>query len=114
MGIPKVGFALASASNGNLTQGLWAMRRAFRIDPNSLNQLQFDENIIVTMDVLIDQYHDFKEVDGNHYDGAFMLSALYYFKQDFAAARENIDRAKNDGDDSVSLTNLEKLVGKEI
>ena len=48
-----MGYALAIASNGNLERAIWAMRRAFRIDPDALHYLQLDENGHLLIDNLI-------------------------------------------------------------
>ena len=44
-GIPKVGYALAKAATGDHQTAMWAMRRAFRIDPASLHELNVDATL---------------------------------------------------------------------
>jgi len=72
--IPKVGYALAAASAGNLDRGVWAMRRAFRIDPEGVEYLVLDEKSAEVARGLIPQYSG-QEGASDH---AFMLAALHY------------------------------------
>lgn len=69
-GIPKVGYAVASAAPGDIDIGVWAMRRAFRIDPDSLHYLSLDQGSLDIINNLIHQYRE----------EAFMSSALNYLK----------------------------------
>lgn len=108
-GIPKAGYALATASRGNLEKGIWAMRRAFRIDPDSLHYLQLDEKGHVLINNLIGQY----SINTNN-DQAFMISALYYLKHDYIAAKKSIGSAQQYGDESSSFINLQRLVNQQL
>ena len=107
-GIPKAGYALATAASGNLDRGVWAMRRAFRIDPDSLHYLQLDEKSHILVDNLIGQYAS-QQNDENINQG-FMISALYYLKHDYIAAKKSITSAHQYGDKSSSNTNLQRLI----
>lgn len=44
-GAPKVGYALASATSGDLRQGARAMRRALRVDADALHYLALDQDL---------------------------------------------------------------------
>jgi hypothetical protein len=110
-GVPKAGYALATASKGNLDRGIWAMRRAFRIDPDSLHYLQFDEKGHGVIDNLIDQYSS--QENKTNVGQAFMVSALHYLKHDYVAAKKAIASAKQYGDKSTSLANLQRLVNQQ-
>lgn len=111
-GVPKVGYALAIASSGNLDRGMWAMRRAFRIDPNSLHYLELDEKGHLLIDNLIGQYST--QENGADIDHAFMVSALNYLKHDYAAAKKSIASAQHYGDKSSSFTNLQRLIDQQL
>ncbi len=106
-GIPKVGYALATAIGGDLERGIWAMRRAFQIDPDSLHYLQLDKNGHLLIDNLIGQYSSQKNRTD---DQTFMLSALHYLKHDYAVAKKSIVNVNKYGNKSSSSTNLERLI----
>ena len=111
-GVPKAGYALATASGGNLERGIWAMRRAFRIDPNSLHYIQLDEKGHLLIDNLIAQYSSQKnDTDAGQ---SFMISALHYLKHDYDAAKKSITNAQQYGDESSSSTNLQSLVDMQL
>ncbi len=110
-GVPKAGYALAIASSGNLKKGVWALRRAFRIDPDSLHYLNLDEKNHSLIDHLIGQYS--AQRSDSDVDQAFMESALNYLKHDYPSAKKSIANARQYGDDSPSLTNLQRLIDEQ-
>lgn len=105
-GIPKVGFALAAAANGELDRGTRAMRKAVRIDPASLDNIIIDVKLEATIDSLSERYRLALQSEERHTDMAFMVAALSYLQQDYATARDSI--AKKDR--SRSANNLRKLI----
>ncbi len=111
-GIPKVGYALATASSGNLERGVWAMRRALRIDPTSLHYLQLNEKGRVLIEYLIHQYSS--QENQTNFNQAFMVSALHYLIHDYVAAKKSIASAQQYGEKSPSFTNLQKLVDHQL
>lgn len=104
-GIPKVGFALAIAKSGNLEKGVWAMRRAFRIDPISLGQLASDTRLHPVIDELLEQYEYESHRKNSQKDTGFMISALHYLKGDLALAK-----IKRGFDNTQSNKNLQRLI----
>jgi len=111
-GVPKAGYSLATAANGDLARGVWAMRRAFRIDPDSLHYLQLDEKNYLLVDNLIGQYSS-QKIDDSDGKG-FMISALHYLKHDYSAAKQSIIKAQQYGDKSSSITNLQRLIDQQL
>ena len=106
----KLGFALAAAHT-HRERGVWAMRRALRIDPNALHYLALDERLKYQVHGLVDAYS--ASLDKlERPDEAFMVAALQYLLQDRKAARKAALRAARDGDQSQSLTNLNKLIAE--
>lgn len=111
--VPKVGFALSTAMQGDLDRAVWAMRRAFSIDPNSLHYVNIEQSLRVSIDNLITEFNlRLRNSDGNRYsDAAFMVAALNYLIHNDEAARiaiqEAVDKA---GDSSQSALNLRNLV----
>ncbi len=112
-GVPKVGYALSAAMQGDLNKAAWAMRRAFRIDPDSLQYMKIDASLRTSIDTLLAEYHDqLNHTQGNrHFDVAFMIAALNYLIHENDAARvaigESVDKL---GDNSPSAINLQRLV----
>ena len=105
-GTLKVGFALATAETGDLDRGVWAMRRAVRIDPDALHYLTLDKNVQGIVKKLIHRYED----DGYHTleatDRDFMIASLYYLLHNAEAA----DRVLPDQDTHTSAQNLDRLI----
>ena len=113
-GIPKVGFALATAEAGNMTEGVLAMREAFIVDPDSIHYFYFNEKVLLIIDDLIEKYeYEFRQ-SNKHPDEAFMVSALHYLKYDYGNAHEAINRAITAGDQSPSLGKLHRLVDEQF
>jgi hypothetical protein len=112
-GVPKVGYALSAAMQGDLNKAAWAMRRAFSIDPDSLHYLEIEASLRASIDVLLAEYHDqLKYAQGNrHFDVVFMIAALNYLIHDNAAARVAVEKlVVKLGDDSPGAQNLRRLV----
>ncbi|MBV6446902.1 hypothetical protein [Nitrosomonas sp.] len=112
-GVPKVGFALSTAMQGDLDRAVWAMRRAFSIDPNSLHYVNIEQSLRVSIDNLIAEFNlRLRNSDGNRYsDAAFMVAALNYLIHNDEAARIAIEEAVDKaGDSSQSALNLRNLV----
>ena len=113
-GIPKVGYSLAAASSGNLSTGVWAMRKAFRVDPDSLHYLQLDEAGLHVINILIDKYQYSLKQEDNFLNEAFMVSALNYLKHDYIASHEAVDHAIKNGDENTSVHNLQRLINQQL
>lgn len=112
-GVPKVGYALSAAMQGDLNRAAWAMRRAFSIDPDSLHYLKIDPSLRASIDMLLAEYHNqLKYAQGNRqFDVIFMIAAMNYLIHDNAAASVAIERlVVKLGDDSPSAQNLRRLV----
>ncbi|MFT7460533.1 MAG: hypothetical protein ACI909_003221 [Planctomycetota bacterium] len=105
-GLPKIGYALAAAASGDLKQGVAAMRRAYKIDPESLHYYQVDHRLLPLVDNLIGQYQYSLSQRGRRKDEAFMVAALSYLIHDYPTAHQAMERAKRDGDRSPGLRNL--------
>ncbi len=112
-GALKVGFALSSAIQGDLDRGVWAMRQAFRIDPNTLHTINIEPSLRAGINSLIAKYNNrLNYSDGNSRpDSNFMVAALSYLLNDKNAARMAIQQAIGKaGDNSQSAQNLYNLV----
>ena len=113
-GIPKAGYALSVAMQGKYDKATWAMRRAFRIAPDSLHYINIDKTLKPNISTLIDEYNHRQSSTNNPADAAFMVAALNYLLHNNEAAAKAIDHAiKNEGDDSRSAENLHLLVQRD-
>ena len=108
-GIPKVGYGLASAELGGLGWGVWAMRRAFRMDPESVHYVPVTEQLRPRIPALIERYKYMDSATGGAGDSIFMVGALYYLLDDLPAARSAAEQAIENGDRSPSAANLRQL-----
>ncbi len=113
-GRPKVGYALSAAASGNLRQGIWAMRRAIEIDPDSIHYVTINESLRPRIEQLIARYQTNPGRTSGNADAAFMLASLHYLLGNAKSARSQADLAVVTGDRRSSTVNLERLIDKEI
>lgn len=109
-GLPKLGIALSSAAAGNDRDGVYAMRRAFRLDPDTMRHYRLDGSMQGLVNNLIGQYEYDLRQGGRRQDQAFMLASLHYLNGDYGNAGRALERAERDGDRSRSLRNLKEFV----
>jgi len=113
-GAPKVGYSLASAELGDLDRGIWAMRRALRIDPYSLQYIALGDEIRSRLGDLIYEYEHAPNHSKENPDDAFMLAVLHYLSGDLKAAQLAIGRVVESGDTARSSRNLVRVIDDEI
>ncbi len=113
-GVPKVGYALASAMTGDLTRGVWAMRRALRSHPHSLQYVTINEQLRPKVEHLTHQYEQALDHTTQDHDAAFMVASLHHLLRNTEKAHHAIERAIRDGDLSVSAKNLTQLIEKVV
>ncbi len=109
-GTPKVGYALASAELGRLDKGIWAMRRALRIDPKALHYVNLDEELRLMVEKLAERYEQSRQFSERDSGRSFMLAAMYYLLGDLDAGQEAIQYSYNT---STSAENLKRLIQEE-
>ena len=113
-GAPKVGYALSAAGAGDFRRGVWAMRRALRVDPNSVHYVVVDGSLRRQVERLLVQY---QQTGGNaldRADAAFMIASLHYLLRDTTSARASFNAAVANGETSPSATNLKRLIESKI
>lgn len=113
-GIARVGFALASADNGELDRGVWAMRRAFAADKDMAASLMMDEEMSEIVARVTRLYEQRMEDKGTNSEDAFMLAAMYQLQGDPEMAMMAMDYALNTGDKNVSTIYLNQLIESEM
>ncbi len=109
-GMPKVGYALASAMTGDLTRSVRAMRRALRVDPHSLQYVTIDQRLRPKIEHLAHQYEQTLDNRTRNLDAAFMVASMHYLLGNTDKAHHAIERANRDGDHSASAENLRQLI----
>jgi len=116
-GGPKVGYALAAAAAGDLDTGVWAMRRACRIDPHTMEQLHVDAfgpGVEKTVEQLGEHYAEFLKRDDRDGDTPFMLASLRYLQGEYPQAKEAIETAVARGDTRPSSRNLQQAIAHRV
>jgi len=112
-GMPKVGYALASAETGQLDRGVWAMRRALRFDPESLHYIAMDQPLKTKIRALIHRY-DYNSTSAKSTDAAFMRASLHYLIRESTEAKHAMDQMVQAHDDAISTRNLKKLIHETL
>jgi len=105
-GVPRIGLALATAEQGNRERGVELMREALRIDGSALYDVPVDDRLRLRLGALERHY---PEAEFGR-DAHFMLAALRYLGGRNDDARNAIERAQRQGDDSESATALRRLI----
>jgi len=113
-GGPKVGYALSAAGAGDLRRGIWAMRRALRIDPHAIHYVRIDAVLRPRIERLIVGYQTKADRISRGSDAAFMRASLYYLLGNAKSARGQVDLSVAAGDRRSSTVNLERLIDEEI
>ncbi|MGH8654998.1 MAG: hypothetical protein ACREYE_23780 [Gammaproteobacteria bacterium] len=109
-GEPEIGYALASASLGNLSRGVWAMRRAYRLDREVVGSIKIDARVRPQIERLLLQYQNNARVD--RLEAAFMRASLYFLLGDMGRAELELKIALEEGDRSLSTLHLRGLIAK--
>ncbi len=107
-GIPKVGFAIAAATNGEMDRATRAMRKAIRLDVTALDKININ-NIRTRIETLSEDYKLLLNNNKNNPDNAFMVATLSYLQQDYETAHNLI----TESDKSSSANNLRELIARK-
>lgn len=113
-GLPKIGYALASAANNDLTKAAWAMRHAINTDPTALATLSQDDSTHRRIDHLIAIYNT-RITDGyTRSDDRFMVAALQTLKLNYRAAQTAITQALSHGDNAQATSTLQRFIDQRV
>lgn len=104
-GGPKLGYAIASADTGQLSQGVWSMRRALTFGPGAFQQFVLDPRLESRLERLVSKFHG-RSHGLPEKDVYFMQASLYYLLNDTNACLAAIEHSKNTNDRSDSAKNL--------
>lgn len=108
-GAPKLGYALAEAASGDLDRGVWAMRRAFTIDPEGASDVMLSGELRPMVQEITHQYEKDVEDNGVDPDNALMLATLYQLQGDVEAAEVMVKQSGEDSDSFVSRLVTEEM-----
>ncbi len=113
-GALKVGYALSAAGTGDFRRGVWAMRRALKVDPDSVHYVAVDGSLRRQVERLLARYQQNEGNALDRADAALMIASLHYLLGDTAAARASFNAAVAYGETSPSATNLKRLINVKI
>jgi hypothetical protein len=102
--IPKVGFALATATDGEYDKAIWAMDLALRSEVSDLHYFRADNTLMLVLEELRLHYQD----------DAFMTASLLYLLQDFQAADNAVSNALTVCENCTSVENLQYLIDRQL
>ncbi len=107
-GVPKIGFALATAANGELERGIWSMQRALKQDPNALEKIRAHNHSKQLLNQIHFSYEQSAQLDNQQ--SHFMMAAISYMNNEFMMAAEEISLGGND----LSTNKLATIIDSKI
>jgi len=111
-GEAKIGVAIAAAQNRQMFDGVVAMRRALKYDPDALNRISVDDTLRREIHELTENYQSrFHGLSAS--DTHFMTASLYYLMNDLDRCMAALEKNQAAGDRAVSTLNLYRLAGYE-
>ena len=111
-GEAKIGIAIAAAQNRQMFDGVVAMRRALKYDPDSLNRVPVDNTLRREIHELTKNYQS-RFYGLTESDKQFMIASLYYLINDLDRSIAALEKNHAAGDQAVSTRNLYHLAGYE-
>lgn len=102
--VPKVGFALATATAGEYDKAIWAMDLALQSAASDLHYFRADNTLKLV----------FEELRPHYQEDAFMSASLLYLLQDFQAADKAVSAALTVCDNCTSVRNLQRLIQRQL
>lgn len=98
--LPKLGFALATALQGEPEKAVWALQLALKADTRDLRYFSADPGLQLVLEDLLENYQT----------TALMTATLLYLKQDYAAAAQTMRVAIDECDNCSGARNLQQLI----
>ncbi|WP_417548797.1 hypothetical protein [Methylophaga sp.] len=102
--LPKVGFALATALQGESDKAVWALNLALTADTKDLRYFSADPGLQLVIDDLLDNYQN----------ASLMKATLLYLKQDYRAAQSAMEIALTECDNCSATKNMQHLIQQRI
>ncbi len=104
-GQPKLGYAIAAADTGQLSQSVWSMRRALQFGPGAFQMFVPDLRLRGTLERQVIKFKG-RSHKLPQKDAWFMQAAIYYLLKDSENCLNAIDKIKKAEDNSDSAKNL--------
>ena len=111
-GVPKIGYGLTAALQGNDEKAAWAMRQAVLRDSESLKAVPVDGVVANHLRDLAARYESRLSDGFSRADDAFMLAALRFIQREYAAAQSAINAAIRSGDNEATTARLKEMIEK--
>ncbi len=102
--LPKVGYALATALNGEYEKAAWAMDLALKANVTGLHYFQADANMQLVLDDML----------ANYSNQPIMRATILYLQQDYQAADKALNESVNHCNDCRGEQNLQDLIQRKL
>lgn len=102
--LPKIGFALATALQGESEKAAWALNLALTADTKDLRYFSADPGLQLVIDDLLDNYQN----------ASLMKATLLYLKQDYRAAQSAMQTALTECDNCTGTKNMQRLIQQRL
>lgn len=111
---PKVGYAIAAASQGQIKPAAWSLRRAWTQSPDSIGYLPTDNGMIQRLDALAADLQRRAISGEGTVDLWFVAATVDYLRFQPAEAKAAADRARILGDQHPSLDALTRRLEADL
>ncbi|MHC4910356.1 MAG: hypothetical protein ACYTF9_11595 [Planctomycetota bacterium] len=112
-GLPKAGYALSMACQDDLHHAAWSMRRAFKVDADSIRNVPVDETLEIQLEKLLEAYGPEGSTRVRPNDARFMTAAIHFMLKHETQAYDALREAIHGGDIDASTLMLLELMGRE-
>lgn len=102
--LPKIGFALATALQGESDKAFWALNLALIADTSDLRYFSADSGLRLIVDDLLENYQN----------KSLMTATLFYLKQDYRSAQSTIQTALDECDNCAGTRNMQRLIQQRL
>ena len=102
--MPKIGFALATALQGESDKAFWALNLALLADTRDLRYFSADSGLRLVVDDLLDNYQN----------KSLMTATLLYLIQDYRSAQSTIQTALDECDNCTGTRSLQRLIQQRL
>ena len=102
--LPKIGFALATALQGESDKAFWALNLALIADISDLRYFSADSGLRLIVDDLLENYQN----------KSLMTATLFYLKQDYHSAQSTIQTALDECDNCAGTRNMQRLIQQRL
>lgn len=102
--LPQIGFALATALQGESAKAVWALDLALKADTRDLRYFSADPGLQLVLDDLLDNYQN----------APLMTATLFYLKQDYQSADTALQAALTECDNCTGPRNMQHLIRQRL